>query len=85
MYEKAREMFVLSKDRSLIDLMDAATGKGGRLDYAIVDYFTEVDDPAARQLILETLNEDLNDLKTDDKKVFTALRRIRSKYGQRRN
>ena len=85
MYEKAREMFVLSKDRSLIDLMDAATGKGGRLDYAIVDYFTEIDDPAARQLILETLNEDLNDLKTDDKKVFTALRRIRSKYGQRRN
>lgn len=85
MYEKAREMFVLSKDRSLIDLMDAATGKGGRLDYAIVDYFTEIDDPAARQLILETLNEDLNDLKTDDKKVYTALRRIRSKYGQRRN
>ena len=75
----------MKKDRPRTDLMAAARGKGGRLDYAIVVYLTEVDDPAARQLILETLNEDLNDLKTDDKKVFTALRRIRSKYGQRRN
>ena len=82
LHDKAREMFSLSRDRSLIELMDASLGRGeGKLDYTAVNYFTEVDDPVARELISETLKNDLAELKAADKKIAAAIGRIRSRNG----
>lgn len=62
--EDARKQFLLSGDNLLIELMENCTSAGGgELSVDIVNYFDEVEDPFARNFILETLQSDLKKLK----------------------
>ncbi len=82
MYEKAREMFNLSKDYGLIEFMDACIGKGSAApDYSIVSYFNEVTDPSAGKLITDTLANDLEAMKKIQRDTKAKLAAIRRKHG----
>ena len=79
----AKEQFRISHDEKLIDLIDACETNGSNLEYDIVEFFDEVkDNDIARQLILDTLKEDLDKLKNDQNKIINSINKRRTKYGK---
>ena len=75
--DEAKKMFVMSGDKSLIDLMDACVGKGeGNLSPDIVSFYPDVmNNVAAKKLIEETLQKDIKQLKENCNKISSELKR----------
>ena len=81
--EDAKEQFRISHDEKLIDLIDACESNGSNLEYDIVEFYDEVkDNDIAKQLILDTLKEDLNKLKQDQNTIINSIKTRRTKYGK---
>lgn len=60
--QEAREMFELSDDKALIQLMDAVAAGGGGLSADAVRYYVDLqDNNEAQQLIISTLIDEVND------------------------
>ena len=74
---EAREMFVRSGDEALFPLMDACLEGGGKaLDPDIVRFYPLVEDnEAAKNIILQTLNNDSKDIAASLKEASAKLRR----------
>ena len=76
MDDKAREMFVRSGDEKLFPLMDVCLQGGSALDPEIVRFYTLVEDnDLARNLILETLNNDCKEISAAFKAFNGRMRR----------
>ncbi len=75
MLEEAKKQFQLSKDQTLIDLIDACndhTYKGLNID--ILQFYTDVQtNKVARQMILKTAENDLASLKIQNKEIKNKL------------
>ncbi|MCH5158610.1 MAG: ATP-dependent helicase [Clostridiales bacterium] len=73
---EARECFTRSGDEKLFPLMDACLKGGSSLDPEIVRFYTLVDDnDVAKNIILETLNNDCKDISAAIKSANAILRR----------
>ena len=73
---EARECFTRSGDEKLFPLMDACLKGGSALDPEIVRFYTLVDDnDVAKNIILETLNNDCKDISAAIKSANAILRR----------
>ncbi len=77
MDDEAREMFSRSGDEKLFELMDACQKKGrGALDPEIVGFYPLVaDNELARDIILETLNNDCKQISASFKEASAKMRR----------
>lgn len=71
MTEQAKQQFVLSGDQKLIELVDACNkNSAGGLGIDIVSYFDDVkDNSVAQKFIVETVQQDLADLKASLKQI----------------
>ena len=78
--DDAKNQFVLSDDKILINLIDALSQKNqGNLSYEIVKYFNDVkNSPVARQFIIDTLKRDFENLKNENKTIHEKIKNIRS-------
>lgn len=75
---EAREMFVRSGDQKLFPLMDACAKGGGALDPEIARFYTLVEDnDVAKNIILDTLNKDCNEIAANFKAVNANIKRKR--------
>ena len=73
---EAREMFTRSGDEKLFPLMDACLQGGTALDPEIVRFYTLVDDnDLAKQIILDTLNNDCKEISASFKEATTRMRK----------
>ena len=73
---EAREMFTRSGDEKLFPLMDACLKGGSALDPEIVRFYTLVgDNDLAKNLILDTLNNDCKEISTAFKAANAKLKR----------
>ena len=73
---EAREMFTRSGDEELFPLMDACREGGSALDPGIVRFYTLVEDnEVAKNIILETLNNDAKEIASAIKEASSILRR----------
>ena len=77
MTEDAKEMFELSGDRALVDLVDAiAQGETSSLDAGIVSFYPDLqEDEGARALILRVLESDLARLENNQKEINKKFRK----------
>ena len=72
----AREMFTRSGDEKLFPLMDACLQGGSALDPEIVRFYTLVDDnDLAKNIILDTLNNDCKEIAASFKAATTEMKR----------
>lgn len=72
----AREMFSRSGDEELFPLMDACAKGSGALDVEIVKFYPLIaDNETAKQLILETVNNDCQELLNRQKAINEALKK----------
>ena len=73
--DEAKKMFTLSGDKALIELIDKCSNSSSKdLSVDIIDYYYDVrDNSVARDFILETINRDLNNLKTSFKSINNNL------------
>ena len=71
MTDDAKEMFELSGDKALVDLVDAiAQGETASLDAGIVSFYPDLEeDEGARALILKVLESDLKQLTERQKEI----------------
>ena len=75
MIDDARKMFRMSNDEKLIELMDASLGKGNKLDVNIVSFYPFVaDNDVAREIILDTVKSDYNELLGAQRKINETLK-----------
>ena len=72
---EAREMFTRSGDEELFPLMDACLKGGSALDPEIVRFYTLVDVDLAKNIILETLNNDCKEIYDNFKQANAKMRR----------
>ena len=73
---EAREMFTRSGDQKLFPLMDACLQGGSALDPDIVRFYTLVEDnDVAKNIILETLNNDCKQIAASFKAANAMIRR----------
>lgn len=79
--DEAKKQFVLSGDTILIDLIDAVSQKNqSNLSYEIVKYYNDVkENEIAKQFILETINNDLQNIKNEQKLISEKIKSIRGK------
>ncbi|MBO7156085.1 MAG: hypothetical protein J6V83_01640 [Clostridia bacterium] len=79
--EDAEQMFRLSGDHKLIDFMRACLKEDNHaLDYDIVRFYTEVDgNDIAQNLIIETLRNDLKDLREKHKNLNASFKALKEK------
>ena len=76
--EDAKAQFRISKDDRLIDLIDACENNGSTLEYDIVEFYPQVkDNDIARQLILDTLSDDLKTIKDNQQNILNSIKRRR--------
>ena len=81
--DDAKAQFRLSKDEKLIDLIDACESNGSNLEYDIVEFYDQVkDNDIAKNLILDTLKEDLVYLKNAQSGISNSISKRRTKYGK---
>ena len=81
--DDAKEQFRISHDEKLIDLIDACESNGSNLEYDIVEFYDEVKgNDIAKQLILDTLKEDLDKLTKDQNTIINSIKTRRTKYGK---
>lgn len=81
--EEAKKMFRLSGAEDLVKLVDECEGKGsGKLDTQIVRFYPNLSaNPAARKIILDTLDRDCRELHDD----FIRLKNIFSLKKEKKN
>jgi len=80
MDDEAREMFIQSGDRELLPLIDACKNGGGTLDVNIVRFYPLVaENETARNLILDTLKNDYNEIMGIQKSINENLKTKRRK------
>ena len=73
---EAREMFTKSGDEKLFSLMDACLAGGGVLDPDIVRFYPLVEDnDVAKKIILDTLNNDSNEIAASLKAANANMKR----------
>ena len=74
-------MFKLSGDHKLIEFMRACLKEDNHaLDYDIVRFYTEVEgNDIAQNLILETLRNDLKDLREKHKNLNASFKALKEK------
>ena len=74
--EQAKSQFVLSGDDKLITLIDAVSDKNSsKLDINIVDYYLDlIDNKTARDLILDTVKNDFEQLKNSFSEIKKNLK-----------
>ena len=76
--EDAKAQFRISNDDRLIDLIDACENNGSNLEYDIVEFYPQVkDNDIARQLILDTLTDDLKTIKENQQNILNSIKRRR--------
>ncbi len=76
--EDAKAQFRISNDDRLIDLIDACENNGSNLEYDIVEFYPQVkDNEIARQLILDTLSDDLKTIKDNQQNILNSIKRRR--------
>lgn len=77
--EKAKEMFLLSQDEILIELIDICSNKSNKdLNIDIVNYFEDVkDNKIAQEFIVEMVKKDLVNLKSSFKEIKENLQKGR--------
>ncbi|MCR4874405.1 MAG: AAA family ATPase [Clostridia bacterium] len=76
--EDAKTQFRISNDDRLIDLIDACENNGSNLEYDIVEFYPQVrDNEIARQLILDTLSDDLKTIKDNQQNILNSIKRRR--------
>ena len=62
-------------EEKLIELMDASLGKGNKLDVNIVSFYPFVaDNDVAREIILDTVKSDYNELLGAQRKINETLK-----------
>ena len=78
--DEAKNQFILSDDKILINLIDAVSQKNqSNLSYEIVKYYSDVkNSPVAKQFILDTLKRDCENLKSENKIIHESIKHIRS-------
>ena len=82
--EDAKIQFRLSQDDKLIDLIEACENNGDKLEYDIVDFYDEVkDNDVARDLIINTLKEDIEIIKTSQKEIIDSIKTRRKQHGSK--
>jgi len=75
---EAKEQFRISNDEKLIDLIDACETSGSNLEYDIIEFYEDVkDNDVARELILNTLHEDVEQLLNRQKEILNSIKRRR--------
>lgn len=81
LYDDAEDMFKLSGDHKLIEFMRACLKEDNHaLDYDIVRFYTEVEgNDIAQNLILETLRNDLKDLREKHKNLNASFKALKEK------
>ena len=81
MFEEAKEQFKLSNDEKLIELLDAcANGNGQKLEYDIVKFYVDImDNDVAKNLILDTLKNDLSSLKEEQNIINMKINKRKNK------
>lgn len=85
MLEEAKQQFKLSNDQALIDLIDACKSDSHKgLDIDILQFYLDVQtNELAREIILQTVKNDLSLLKENNRDISNKLRKIKEKkYGQ---
>ena len=76
--EDAKSQFRISNDDRLIDLIDACENNGSTLEYDIVEFYPQVkDNDIARQLILDTLSDDLKTIKDNQQNILNSIKKRR--------
>ena len=77
--DEAKKQFMLSNDKILIEFMDAVSGQDqSNLNYEIVKYFVDMkDNDVAQDFILETIKNDLNNAKQNQKYINSKLKNLR--------
>ena len=82
--EDAKFQFKLSQDDKLIDLIDACENNGSKLEYDIVEFYDEVKgNEVARQIIIDTLKEDVENIKSSQKEIIDSLKARRRQHGSK--
>ena len=81
MFDEAKEQFKLSNDEKLIELLDAcANGNGQKLEYDIVKFYVDImDNDVAKNLILDTLKNDLSSLKEEQNIINMKINKRKNK------
>ena len=85
--DEAKKQFTLSGDKTLIDLVDAVSKKNqNKLSVDIVEYFDDLKgSQVARQLIVDTVQADLQELKQSQKNLQEQFKNIKErKNGKQR-
>ena len=81
--DDAKEQFRISHDDKLITLLEACESNGSNLEYDIVEFYNEVkDNDIAKNLILDTLKDDLNKIKSTQQTIINSIHKRRTKYGK---
>ena len=80
MLDEAKKQFTLSGDTTLIDLIDAISQNQNNLNFDIVKYFVDVqDNKIAKEFIIETIQKDLQSIKSMQKDLNEKFKKIRRK------
>ena len=81
--EEAKYQFRLSNDDKLIDLIDACENNGSNLEYDIVEFYPEVlDNDVAKELILNTLKDDINTFNNNQQEILNSIKKRRKHNGK---
>ena len=81
--EDAKYQFKLSNDDKLIDLIDACENNGSNLEYDIVEFYPEVlDNDVAKQLILDTLKDDIKTFNDNQQEILNSIKKRRKHNGK---
>lgn len=77
--DEAKKQFTLSGDKTLIDFVDAISQKNqSKLNIDIVQYFDDVkDSQIARQLIVDTIKADLEQMRQSQKLLHEQFKKIK--------
>ncbi len=77
--EEAKDQFRISKDDKLIELVDSCSAKNGdKLGYDIVSFYLDVmKNNVAKDIILDTLKKDINDVKEKQKDIFNKIKKMK--------
>ncbi len=79
--KEAKKMFERAKDYDLIKIVDQCEGQGHeKLDVDIIEFFPELkDNPIAKKLILDTINEDINSINADLRSAKNKIHQLKEK------
>lgn len=79
--KEAKQMLERAKEYELIKIVDRCEGEGKeKLDIGIVEFYPELrENPIAKRLILDTLNDDINSITADIRSAKNTIHRLKEK------